>query len=1016
MSQKRFVVSALTAAVLLATGCNSSKPSDTDNNSAPDIQFSSSTLNLNALETTLVTFSATDADNDSLDIHIENNPGWIYLGNNKLEMSPANPDAGSHTIVIVADDGKVKTEKSITIHVAQNNPLPELSDYKTRALEDEVFYFVMTDRFADGDPMNNEGDISDPLAFGGFDKTRDGYYHGGDLQGLTAKLSYIEDLGISSIWLTPILKNKALQGDSAGYHGYWTLDFTSIDPHLGGDEGLREFIAAAHARNIKVFFDIIVNHSADVIKYEECHNPDGSLLTGVEKCDYKSLAQVASGDDYTPFIPVGEETAKTPAWLNDTQYYHNQGESTWAGENSLYGDFVGLDDIDTDNPVVIDNFIDVFKDIVRDFRPDGFRVDTVKHVNTEFWQEFTPAVLAYARAEDDDSLGTNGAGIPHFTMFGEVYSSDPGTLSYFTTEAKIPSVLDFGFQASMTSAINNNGVVASDATHPLTDLFTKDDLYSDADSDASTLINFVGNHDMGRFASFLGDTLDWEDKSLAKVDLAHAAMYFSRGIPVIYYGAEQGFIGTGGDKASRQDMMPSEVEYYNATDILGSDKTSADNNFDTDHPLYLKWREYARVLREHDTLRHGIQHIRKTDTSNGYALARFNPETQEEYLVVFNFNPDRRKTIVVPALGNTYSAVYGIDTDITKDVDDKLNIPVPASSLVILKTTGIADMPAPVINTITGPEDGSYVSGNLEFIAELTDADSRDIPTYTVTLQYSMDNGTNWSVAAVDHDYPYQLYFNTADIEDGMDIQVRIVAENLAMDSATSAVTTLTVDSRSPMVTLDYEGAIAGKKVAITFDNGSTQTLAADSTVSFSWTEKSNALVTFFTTSGGFSADQPVWITRDQVMANASANVGTGELESTLFINTAGSVAGTDNDTGNPVVKFDQSAAAPFTPVLNVRGSLNSWGVTPMTYADGTYSATVTLPVGDIEYKFADAAWASVNIGGPVSESGLVRSSNPANLNQTITSAGNYNLYLLVGDIDANGSASEYVHIIDPAE
>ena len=109
---------------------------------------------------------------------------------------------------------------------------------------------------------NNQGDPADPYAHGGFDPTDKGMYHGGDIRGLTDKLDYIEGLGVTAIWLTPILKNKAVQGDSAGYHGYWTLDFTRLDPHLGSNEEMKAFIKAAHARGIKVFFDIIVNHTA----------------------------------------------------------------------------------------------------------------------------------------------------------------------------------------------------------------------------------------------------------------------------------------------------------------------------------------------------------------------------------------------------------------------------------------------------------------------------------------------------------------------------------------------------------------------------------------------------------------------------------------------------------------------------------------------------------------------------------------------------------------------------------
>ena len=189
-------------------------------------------------------------------------------------------------------------------------------------------------------------------------------------------------MGITAIWMTPIMRNQAVQADSAGYHGYWVLDFTQIDPHLGSNDELKSLIDAAHQLNMKVFFDIITNHSADVIKYKECHGEDGKdwLVEG-NSCPFISKAETAAGNGYTPLIPKGNESLKTPAWLNNIEYYHNQGDSFWQGESSVYGDFAGLDDIDTDNPEVVKGMIDIFKNIVTEFKPDGFRIDTVKHVN-----------------------------------------------------------------------------------------------------------------------------------------------------------------------------------------------------------------------------------------------------------------------------------------------------------------------------------------------------------------------------------------------------------------------------------------------------------------------------------------------------------------------------------------------------------------------------------------------------------------------------------------------------------
>ncbi|MEI8650891.1 alpha-amylase family glycosyl hydrolase [Paraglaciecola sp. Hal342] len=124
--------------------------------------------------------------------------------------------------------------------------------------------------------------------------------------------------------------------------------------------------------------------------------------------------------------------------MNDPQYYHNQGDTTFEGESSLNGDFNGLDDLDTENPKVLQGMIEIYKNLIKEFKPDGFRIDTVRHVRLPFWQTFSPSIMTYAQEQ----------GIPNFHIFGEVYDPDPAQLSRFTTEGKLPSVLDFGFSAS----------------------------------------------------------------------------------------------------------------------------------------------------------------------------------------------------------------------------------------------------------------------------------------------------------------------------------------------------------------------------------------------------------------------------------------------------------------------------------------------------------------------------------------------------------------------------------------
>src|SRR3954447_16618294 len=325
------------------------------------------------------------------------------------------------------------------------------------SVTDENFYFVMADRFENGDPGNDRGGLSDDPLVSGFDPTDKGFYQGGDLKGLRSRLDYVKGLGTDAIWLTPIFKNKAVQledGPSAGYHGYWITDFTQVDPHLGTNQDLTDLVKAAHRKGIKVFFDIITNHTADVINYQQGARPayiskDASPYrtaagTPYDDRDYPMpfpALDPATSFPYTPVLDPGEEHVKQPEWLNDVTLYHNRGNTTFTGENSQYGDFFGLDDLFTENPKVRNGMIDIYRTWVDDFGIDGFRIDTMKHVDDGFWQAFGPALQRYAAAD----------GKRDFFMFGEVAldGSDASTkafTSHYTTTDKMQAVLDFPFQ------------------------------------------------------------------------------------------------------------------------------------------------------------------------------------------------------------------------------------------------------------------------------------------------------------------------------------------------------------------------------------------------------------------------------------------------------------------------------------------------------------------------------------------------------------------------------------------
>ena len=530
---------------------------------------------------------------------------------------------------------------------------PADTSFRDRAPSEEIVYFVLPDRFENGDTSNDLGDFTGGPLDHGFDPTHKGFFHGGDLAGLTQRLDYLQGLGVTAIWFAPIFQNKPVQGpegnESAGYHGYWVTDFTRPDGHFGSRAEFKAFVDAAHARGMKVYMDIITNHTADVIRYAEGDQTgyayrskgdfpysrkggiDGPAINeGFAGDEDRSEANFAKLTDptyaYTPVVPAAERQVKVPGWLNDPIYYHNRGDTTFTGESSRQGDFVGLDDLFTEHPRVVEGMIDIYAGWIRDTGIDGFRVDTARHVNPEFWQEFVPAMLETAKA----------AGIPNFHIFGEVYRDDHdnGYIAQYTRRDGFPAVLDFAFQQGIRETVS-----MGKGTYILNELFDGDVLYEGGEEAALGMPTFLGNHDMGRFTTMLRwDNEDIStDEMLARTKLAHAMLMTLRGSPVIYYGAEQGFVGDGNDQAAREDMFPSRTDSYNDNTLIGTDATTAVSNFDTAHPLYRLIAELSEVRRAHDALSKGRQVVRHYGQEAGiFAASRFDPEDGREYLLVFN--------------------------------------------------------------------------------------------------------------------------------------------------------------------------------------------------------------------------------------------------------------------------------------------------------------------------------------------------------------------------------------------
>ncbi|MGB3762267.1 MAG: pullulanase-type alpha-1,6-glucosidase [Ornithinimicrobium sp.] len=651
------------------------------------------------------------------------------------------------------------------------------SDSLRAPVTGEQFYFVMADRFANGDPDNDLGGLEGDRLATGFDPEDKGFYHGGDLAGVRDELDYIQGLGTTAIWLTPSFKNRPVQGTgenvSAGYHGYWITDFTQIDPHLGSNDEMEALIEEAHSRGMKVYFDIITNHTADVIDYEEGEysyidkatspytDADGDVFDDKKFAGTDDFPEVdpATSFPYTPFFNSEDDASvKVPEWLNDPRLYHNRGDSTFAGESSEYGDFVGLDDLWTERADVTDGMIDIYSTWAQ-FGIDGFRIDTVKHVNTEFWQKFSPKVLEAARKKNED-----------FFMFGEVYDADPTYLSTFTTEAKIQAVIDFGFQARSID------FAKGDPTTAMRDFYTQDDYYTDTDSNAYQLPTFTGNHDMGRAAMMLSGQGFEGEELLERVELSNELMFLTRGQPVVYYGDEQGFIGSGGDKDARQDMFATQTQQYAEEPVLGGPSGSRER-YNANHPLYEQIAGLAALREAHPTLVDGAQIHRYASSSEGiFAFSRIDPDSKVEYLVVAN-NSSSAQTASIPTYRarKTYSGIYGDDASLKTDRDSRLSVTVAPLSVQVYRAKGRlpARDEAPAV-FMTSPSAGGVVGGRAEIAAAVpANAFAQ------ASFLYRPVGTSGWSALGTDDNAPYRVFHDVSGFADGTLLEYRTVLKDL---------------------------------------------------------------------------------------------------------------------------------------------------------------------------------------------------------------------------------------------
>ncbi|MEG4004625.1 alpha-amylase family glycosyl hydrolase [Microcoleus sp. Pol11C1] len=405
-------------------------------------------------------------------------------------MTSVTPNQTSSQYEVSQPEEKIE---SLVEEVKPESEL-DLEFLYTRDIEfrQETIYFIVVDRFYDGDHTNNEGpnpELYDP-------EGKDwGRYWGGDLQGVIDKLDYLKDMGVTAVWLTPLFEQvEALFVEQAAIHGYWTKDFKRLNPRFiakgdnpsinqtqeSKDTVFDKLVHELHQRNMKLVLDIVCNHS----------NPDFSGKKGELYDDGVKIADFNDDED---------------------DWYHHYGEVTnWEDEWQVQNcELSGLATFNENN-IAYRNYIKSAIKQWLDRGVDALRVDTVKHMPIWFWQEFTADILTHR---------------PDVFIFGEWIYSDPRNdrSVEFVNESGM-TILDFGLCVAIREVLGKG----ADAGFKLVqDVLNLDHRYYGA----TELITFIDNHDMPRFQSLNPDP--------EMLQLAICLIMTTRGIPCIYYGTEQ---------------------------------------------------------------------------------------------------------------------------------------------------------------------------------------------------------------------------------------------------------------------------------------------------------------------------------------------------------------------------------------------------------------------------------------------------------------------------------------------
>jgi glycosidase len=492
-----------------------------------------------------------------------------------------------------------------------------------RDWRDQVLYFLLVDRFDNNAPDIPAFDAA--TSSKGRDAKNGPLFQGGNLRGIIRRLDYIQDLGATAIWLSPIIKNRL--DDPYAYHGYGIQDFLSIDPRYGTLADLQELVHEAHVRGLYVILDIVINHTGDNWSYAQeggvPYRPDQPYEFG-----HWREANKKPG--------FQEDDAVWPVEFQNPDWYKRRGSIIhWNDYNeAVHGDFMHYKELDLGRADVLDAVTSAYKYWIAMTDIDGFRIDTVKHIEDGAALRFANGIKEYAER----------IGKKNFFLFGEIVGDDNTIKQYVIDRVSggerlhaLDACLDFPLYFFLEEVIK--GFTDQAALRDRYDRLRA--LYPDTDV-SDFFVTFVDNHDqMHRpYKRFL------HNAPQEQMILAIGYLLTSAGIPCIYYGSEQGFDGGGA-----QDFYVREAMFggtWGAFDTVGA------HCFNPDHPLYRMIRQIANIRKEEPALRYGRQYFREISEDGisfswpgaGGTLAFSRVLDTDELIMVLNLTDTERTSCI----------------------------------------------------------------------------------------------------------------------------------------------------------------------------------------------------------------------------------------------------------------------------------------------------------------------------------------------------------------------------------